>query len=97
VVAYQNRVVMEETFDRGLARLFGGETESDRVAAPRIAAAAPAPDDAAPLSGRAAELIRQADEAYQRAIAAQRLGDWSTYGREIQRVGELLRELRRAR
>jgi predicted nucleic acid-binding protein len=94
VVAYQNRVVMEETFDRGLARLFGGATESDRAPpAARIAAAAAA-GDTAPATGRVAELIRQADAAYQRAIAAQRAGDWATYGEAIRQVGELLRELR---
>jgi uncharacterized membrane protein (UPF0182 family) len=94
VVAYQNSVVMEETFDRGLSRLFGGVTESDRVPAPRIAAATPAEEAAAPRADATADLIRQADEAYQRAIAAQRQGDWATYGREIRQVGELLRRLR---
>jgi hypothetical protein len=92
VLAYQNRVVMEETFDRGLARLFGGTTEADRAApTTRVAAAA---GDTAPATGRTAELIRQADAAYQRAIAAQRAGDWATYGEAIRQVGELLRELR---
>jgi uncharacterized protein len=95
VVAHENRVVMEETFERGLARLFGGQAEPDRtLPAARVAAAAG--DSAAPATGRTAELIRQADAAYQRAITAQRAGDWTTYGEAIRQVGELLRELRRA-
>jgi hypothetical protein len=92
VVAYQDRVVMEETFDRGLARLFGGVTESDRAAP----AAAPAAEDTPPATSRTAELIRQADAAYQRAMAAQRAGDWAAYGEAIRQVGELLRELGRS-
>src|SRR5207249_1481808 len=65
VVAHQNRVVMEETLDAGLARLFGGAVEP--------AAAAAAPTGAArPGNGRAADLARRAAELYQRAVAAQR-------------------------
>jgi len=39
-------------------------------------------------------LARQAADHYDRAIAAQRVGDWATYGAEIARVGELLRRIR---
>ncbi|MFQ6045745.1 MAG: UPF0182 family protein, partial [Gemmatimonadales bacterium] len=39
IVAYQNRVIMEETLSEGLSRLFGGAVEVDR---PRAAAAAAA-------------------------------------------------------
>src|SRR5436305_1080451 len=55
VVAHQNRGVMEETLDAGLARLFGGAVE------PAAAAAAPA-GTARPNDGRAADLVRGADE-----------------------------------
>ncbi len=85
IVAYQNQVVMEETLDAALARLFGGG------AAPATRAAEPV---AAPVAASTADLIRQAAEHYDRAIAAQRAGDWSTYGNEMRQVGELLRRLR---
>ncbi|PYP29885.1 MAG: hypothetical protein DMD49_12240, partial [Gemmatimonadetes bacterium] len=55
VVTHQNRVVMEETLEEGLARLFGG------AVAPATAAAAP-PGAARPGNGRAADLARQAAE-----------------------------------
>src|SRR2546430_16441175 len=72
VVAYQNQVVMEETLEAGLARLFGGQVEST--------AAAAAPTGAARAgNGRAADLARQAAELYERAVAAQRGGDWARY------------------
>src|SRR5881296_579488 len=86
VVAHQNRVVMEETLDAGLARLFGGAVEP--------AAAAAAPTGAArPGNGRAADLARRVAELYQRAVEAQRSGDWARYGEELSQLGEVLRQL----
>jgi uncharacterized membrane protein (UPF0182 family) len=86
VVAYQNQVVMEETLEAGLARLFGGQV------GPTAAAAAP-PGAARPANGRAADLARQAAELYQRAIEAQRGGDWARYGETLSQLGEVLRQL----
>jgi uncharacterized membrane protein (UPF0182 family) len=96
IVAYQNQVVMEETLDASLARLFGGFVESESRAPPLelpIAATVPSEAPSAP-SATVADLVRQAAEHYDRAIAAQRVGDWARYGDEIERVGELLRRLR---
>src|SRR5216117_1367774 len=86
VVAHQNRVVMEETLDAGLARLFGG------AVGPAAAAAAPT-GAARPGNGRAADLARRAAELYQRAVEAQRSGDWARYGEELSQLGEVLRQL----
>ena len=98
IVAYQNRVVMEETLDAALARLFGGQVAppapalaaADTAAAPAVA---PAPRPAESLEPASGELLTQARAHYDRAIAAQRAGDWSTYGEEIDRLGEVLRQL----
>ncbi|MGH9024002.1 MAG: UPF0182 family protein, partial [Acidimicrobiia bacterium] len=89
VVAHQNRVVMEETLEGGLARLFGGVVAST---APGTAPTAPTPASA----GLAAELARRASEVYQRALEAQRAGDWARYGEEWNRLGEVLRQLQAA-
>src|ERR1700694_791105 len=86
VVAHQNRVVMEETLEAGLSRLFGGAVESSRVAAAPGAAAQP--DNA-----RAIDLARRAAESYRRAVEAQRAGDWARYGEELSQLEELLRQL----
>src|SRR2546421_3302274 len=86
VVAHQNRVVMEETLDAGLARLFGGAVEPT--------AATTAPTGAAPPNNaRAADLARRAAELYQRAVAAQRSGDRARYGEARSQLGEALRQL----
>src|SRR5438094_924852 len=86
VVAHQNRVVMEETLEAGLARLFGGAVE------PAAAAAAP-PGAARSGNGRVADLARRAAELYQRAVEAQRSGDWARYGEALSQLGDVLRQL----
>lgn len=89
IIAYQNQVVMEETLEAGLARLFGGAQP------PAASAAAPsAPTGAG--GQRAVGLIRQAVEAYQSAVAAERDGNWALYGEEQARLGEVLRQLQAA-
>ena len=101
IVAYQNRIVMEPTFEQAIGRLFG---QADRTTAPprpdttgAAAAAPPAPGTAAPAGVDSAAWNRMADEArdtYRRAIEAQRAGDWAKYGEEIRRLGELLDRMR---
>ncbi len=87
VIAYQNQVVMEETLEAGLSRLFGGVIE------PAAAASQPAP----PASGDGAgDLARRASEIYQRALSAQRAGEWARYGEELARLGEVLKQLEAA-
>jgi len=94
VVAYQNQVVMEETLEAGLARLFGGGGGGGAVG-PATAGAAPT-GAARPADARAADLARQAADSYQRAVEAQRSGDWARYGEELSRLGDLLRQLQAA-
>jgi uncharacterized membrane protein (UPF0182 family) len=89
VVAYQNRVVMEETLDRGLIRLFGGTAGE-----PTVASVEPTVVEQPLMGTGVADLLQQAAEHYDRAMAAQRAGDWSTYGEEIGRVGDLLQRAR---
>jgi uncharacterized membrane protein (UPF0182 family) len=92
IVAYENRVVMEETLERGLARLFGGMPAGEARPALTVAAAAATPE-AAPAGTSVADLIQQAGQHYEAAIQAQRRGDWTRYGEEMRLVGELLRRL----
>ena len=86
VIAHGNRVVMSETLERGLAQLFGGET-GPRAATAVAAAGAPAPS-------AMASALQQAQQHYDRALAAQRAGNWAEYGREIEALGAVLKQLR---
>ena len=92
VVAYQNRIVMEETLDDALARLFG-EPGLPSAAPPSTLfadAARSTPAAAPPGTG---SLASRAQDHYSRAIRAQRDGNWALYGEEIQRLGEVIEEL----
>jgi uncharacterized membrane protein (UPF0182 family) len=95
VVAYQNRVVMRETLEAGLETLFGGgDAPAPTVAADTTGAATPPAPGAPPSApGVSQSLVATARQHYDRAIAAQRAGDWATYGREIQLLGQVLRQL----
>jgi uncharacterized protein len=95
IVAYQNQIVMEETLDEALGRLFpaGGAPIGTSVETPSVKAARPAtPPQPGPAADVAA-LTVQAREIYDRAMKAQRDGNWALYGEEIKRLGEVLAQL----
>jgi uncharacterized membrane protein (UPF0182 family) len=89
VVAHGSRVVMGESLEQGLAMLFGGS----QGARPPVVAAPDAPASTA-LPANAAALLAQLQQHYDRAIAAQRAGNWAEYGREMEQVGVVIRRLR---
>lgn len=106
VVAYQNQVAMAEGLDDALEALFGDSGAArvvvDTDLEPTLATppAAPpattvAPQPAAPAAGAAGNLQQQALEHYERAVRAQRDGDWGTYGAELERLGTILRQMTR--
>lgn len=92
VVAYGNRVVMRETLEAGLSMMFGGEVPPppDTAPAPAPSGTAAATVVAQPSNGA---LLTEARAHYDRAIEAQRSGDWAAYGREIDALGRVLRAL----
>lgn len=94
VVAFQNRVVMEETLEAGLARIFGGNTSDLPAARSDTAGSLPAAVEKVAGPGTS-PFIQQAREHYDRALAAQRAGEWATYGDEIRKLGEALKQINR--
>jgi uncharacterized membrane protein (UPF0182 family) len=93
VVAVGNQVVMAETLEDGLAALFGAgaPVHAAMAAADSLAATgATAPSIAPAVTGAPTALLREARQHYDRAIAAQRAGDWAAYGREIDSLGAVL-------
>ena len=91
IVAYQNEIVMAETLDAALNRIFGG------LAAPRPQPS-PTPATSPSLTNApTSPLTQQALDHYRRALDAQRQGNWGLYGEEIKRVGETLEELSKTR
>ena len=94
IVAYQNQIVMEETLDEAIDRLFpaGDGRAPER---PVSGSASPAPSGPAPAapSSDVAALAAQARAHYERALQAQRQGDWALYGEEIRKLGEVLKKM----
>ena len=101
IVGYQDRIVMEPTLEAGIARLFGGPgapaAGGDVARPPAAQTSAPGsqPAPAATAVEREAELSAEARLHYDRAIAAQRAGDWARYGEEIRLLGEVLERMSR--
>ena len=86
IVAYENKIAMEETLEAGLAKIFG--TGEGQTKSPGETPVATAPADVTKE-----DLLQQATAAYQSAISAQREGDWGRYGEEIKKLGEILSKL----
>jgi uncharacterized membrane protein (UPF0182 family) len=86
---------MAETFELGLAKLFSGSiAPTARIAAAdtTVRGADTTQTLAAP-STASSPLLREAQDHYDRAISAQKAGDWATYGDEIRKLGEILRQI----
>jgi uncharacterized membrane protein (UPF0182 family) len=105
VVAHENRVVMGESLDEGLNALFGSGAAAQTRASVQdslstlgveqsVVGGGAAPATGAAPSGAVADLLREAQTHYDRAIAAQRAGNWADYGREIDQLGATIRALR---
>ena len=98
IVAYENRIVMQETLEAGLAELFSGRspTSTSSTAAPAAPAApvASSSSQQAPGSPDLATLAAEAQAHYERATAAQRSGDWAAYGEELRQLGQVLERMR---
>src|SRR5204862_5788874 len=91
VVAHENQVVMEETLEAGLTRLFGGGGGGGAVE-PAAAAAAPG-GPAGPSNRAAANLARRAADPYHPAVAAPRNGAPARFGEALSQLGEVIRPL----
>lgn len=86
IAAYGNTVVMEETLDKALMKIFGGQLTE------------PQPGTDTDIPGAAAgtttgELAKQARQFYDRANQALRQGDWAGYGDNINRLNEVIKKL----
>jgi uncharacterized membrane protein (UPF0182 family) len=90
IVAHQNQIVMEETLEAALERLFPSGKGTPGGAAPAV-------PTASRTGGDLEDLAARAHEHYQRAMKAQRDGDWALYGEEVRRLGEALERMKARR
>ncbi len=91
IVAYENRIAMEETLESSLTQIFQGVIPQE----PSTEMLEPVSSVTAGISSAApsGNLVKQANEAFDRAIKAQREGNWAQYGEELKRLESLLRDL----
>ena len=89
---------MEDSFQESLASLYGVASE------PPPEEEAPGPgdqpgdqpgDDPGPAGNRLTQIVEEAGRLYDRAQEALAAGDFETYGRLIERLGDLLAEAER--
>ena len=80
IVAYENQIAMEETLEESLNRIF--VFQSILV------------EEEVEEAGAEKDLISQAKQHFERALQAQKEGNWALYGQEIEKLGEVLEQLK---
>lgn len=87
IVAFENKIAMEENLDKALSQIFEGKVETETVFTTDTLQ-----DNTGQIETKE-ELIKQANEHYIKAEQAQRDGNWALYGEEIKKLGETLEKL----
>ena len=86
IVAYDKQVTMRPSLELALAEIFGKQSApSTPTDSPAVSPAVDSNNDS---------LIQQAAEAFNRAEAAQRQGNWAEYGRYQQQLKEIFQQLK---
>jgi hypothetical protein len=102
IVAYQNQIVMEESLPAALNRIFGAGAaqvpSGQQADMPAVPLQEEPVDPSAPSPLQPGESLESlaalAQEHYQRAIEAQKAGNWAQYGEELKRLGDVLSRMR---
>ena len=99
IVAYQNNIVMDETLDAALERIFPGGGRAAAGAACRRRGAARGAGAGAPSAAAGAPDVRRSRSRRGRTtsapLQAQRDGNWALYGEEIKKLGDVLERMRK--
>jgi len=94
LVAYGDQVVMEETLELALQRIFGGKAQAQAQAESGAGTAPSAAQPTAPgAPGAGSALGKEAMAIFQRALTLQRQGDWAGYGEELRKLQQVLQRL----
>lgn len=84
IVSYGENIIMEDTIEDALNKLFNYSTEVDDNISNK-------PDVDIEISEEDAGLLKQANDIYDKAIEAQKNGKWAEYGEYLEQLGELLK------
>lgn len=83
IVAYENNVVMDQTLEGALQKIFGG----------RVPTPAPAQAGVTPRPTGIKDLAAEASRTFERMMQLQRQGDWAGYGEQMKKLEGLLKEM----
>lgn len=84
IVAYENKIAMEETLETALAKIFGNiETTSSNLGKTEKTSAT--------IDQQLNDLLKQSQVLYDEAISFQKQGDWTRYGESLKQLGEILK------
>ena len=92
VIGYENEVVWGETLEEALRKMFGQGTRrqiTETTATPETTV------DSGTEQSSVRERIEQANQYFNQAQNAQRVGDWAEYGRSLKLLEETLQQLDR--
>jgi hypothetical protein len=92
IVAYSDQVVMEPSLEEALNAIFSGNRNGTAEAASSGAAPTTA-SASARVPASIEDLIQQANHHYEAAQQNLRQGNWAVYGQEIQKLGEILKQM----
>jgi hypothetical protein len=92
IVAYSDQVVMEPSLEEALNAIFSGNRSGTAEAA--VSGATPTTASAsAGVPTSLENLIQQANQHYEAAQQDLRQSNWAGYGQEIQKLGEILKQM----
>jgi len=86
IVYFRNKVVMEDTLEEALDKIFPKEEKVEEQPAPL-------PAEAGTQSATIEELIRRANDIFAAAESAQTAGNWAEYGTKLTELEEILKQL----
>lgn len=94
IVAYGDKIIMEDTLEEALDKMFGGNkpnvpTKPSQPTTPNVPVNPNQPID--DLS--TGELITKANQVFTDAVSAQKNGDWATYGDKLSELESILNKL----
>jgi len=93
IVVYADRVEMENTLEAALLKVFGQQNGGNSSAVGGVSSDQPGGALGSAGSGQNSGDVAAANQLYLEAIAAQRKGDWATYGNKVSELGAILSRL----
>ena len=94
IVVYADRVEMESTLEAALLKVFGQQAPGNTSAVGGVSSETTGGALGAGGAGQGSlQDVAAAQKLYLDAIAAQRKGDWATYGSKVEELGKILSKL----